>query len=179
MSDGLTDALRWMKPDGFTVSIIAAIGKNRELDWETMKWDLPRDIKRFKDLTLGNTVIMGRKTHDLIGDLPDRTNFVISRKTKGKNYFNSVDNAISSAETEQVFLIGGEKIYQFGLDYDYVDRIYLTMIDKSFDNATVFFPKIGKEWKIEWESEKYFENNLSFKFINYLRKDKYKEKIIK
>ena len=170
MSDGLTDAFRWMKPSNFKISMIAAVGENNELGNDSgMIWNIPTDLKRFKDLTIGNTVIMGRITHDIIGDLPGRTNYIISRNEYGKNYFNRLDQAISSIHTEQGFLIGGQKIYEMGLEY--TDKIYLTKIDSKFENATVFFPNINMdEWVIEWESEKYIENNLSFKFINYIRK---------
>jgi dihydrofolate reductase len=170
MSDGLTDAFRWIKPHNFKVSIIAAVGNNNELgDDNGMLWYLPTDLKRFKDLTIGNTVIMGRKTHDIIGDLPGRTNYIVSKNIRGKNIFNRLDQSISSVNTEQCFLIGGQKIYEIGMEY--VDKIYLTKIDKTFENATVFFPDINMdEWKIEWESEKIEENNLSFKFINFIRK---------
>lgn len=118
-----------------------ALGKNNDLLWR-----LPEDLKRFKQLTTGHAIIMGRKTYESIGKpLPNRTNIVITRdpsyQAEGCIVVTSLDEAIVNArdvETEEIFIIGGGQIYEQGLEY--ADRLYLTLIDAPSVGADVFFP---------------------------------------
>jgi len=122
-----------------------AIGKNNQL-----LWHLPKDLKHFKDVTSGGTVIMGRKTFDSVGrPLPKRRNIVITRKPvsiEGCEVVSSIDAAIALCKTEEeVFIVGGAEIYRQTMPM--VNRIYLTIVHHSFD-ADTFFPEIDyKEWK--------------------------------
>lgn len=123
-----------------------AIGLNNE-----MPWHLSADLKKFKQITMGSPILMGRKTYESIGrPLPGRTNIIISRN---KTYqqadclvFNSIENAIAACQQyDEIFVIGGATFYQAILPQ--ADKLYLTEINKSFD-ADTFFPVINKdEWR--------------------------------
>jgi dihydrofolate reductase len=122
-----------------------AIGKNNQL-----LWHLPKDLKHFKDITAGGTVIMGRKTFDSVGKpLPKRRNIVITRqdiKIEGCEVVKSIDEAIALCQDEaEVFIVGGAEIYHQAMHL--TNRIYLTIVHHSFD-ADTFFPEIDyKDWK--------------------------------
>lgn len=122
-----------------------AIGKNNQL-----LWHLPKDLKHFKDITAGGTVIMGRKTFDSVGKpLPKRRNIVITRKPikiEGCEVVDSIEAAIALCKNEQeVFIVGGAEIYRQAMHL--TNRIYLTIVHHSFD-ADTFFPEIDyREWK--------------------------------
>jgi dihydrofolate reductase len=129
-----------------TISAIAAIGKNRELGAEgKIPWHIPEELKYFKKITMGHPIIMGRKTHESIGRaLPGRANIIITRnedyKSEGCIGVSSVKDAIAIAtktDKEEIFIIGGGEIYK--LAWDYIDKLYLTVINKSF-KADTFFP---------------------------------------
>ncbi len=124
-----------------------AIGKNNEL-----LWHLPQDLKRFKAITTGHTIIMGRKTFDSIGKpLPNRRSVVITRDEnfhhEGVTVVHSIKEALATVASEkEVFIIGGGEIYKETLPL--VDKIYLTTVHKSFE-ADTFFPKIDlSQWAI-------------------------------
>ena len=140
------------------VSIIVAvsengvIGKNNDLIWR-----LPKDMKFFKETTLGHHVIMGRKNFESIphkySPLSNRTNIIISRQNnyiaKGCIIVNSLHKALKIAKTNndpQPFIIGGGEIYKLALESDVVNTIYLTRVLHNFSGDT-FFPTLGKEWK--------------------------------
>src|ERR1700688_558975 len=123
-----------------TISIVAAMGRNREIGkGNQLLWHIPGDLKRFKQLTMGHPVIMGRKTFESIVSklgkpLPGRTNIVISRDKnwsyKGAVIAHSLEEAFSKAsntDSEEVFIGGGSQIYEQALPH--VDRLYLTLID--------------------------------------------------
>ena len=115
------------------------IGKDNKLPWH-----YPADLKYFKQLTTGSTVIMGRKTFESIGrPLPNRMNFVISRTQSGKGegfeYFNSVEDALKAVKTEHAFIIGGANIYEQTLDL--VQGIYMTRIYKDFE-GDAYYPEL-------------------------------------
>lgn len=119
------------------ISMIAALGRNRALgNGNELLWRIPDDLRRFKALTMGHPIIMGRKTFESIGKpLPGRTNLVVSRAGL------SLEDAIAQAkalDTEEVFVIGGAQIYEQALPY--ADRLYLTLIDDEKE-ADVFFPE--------------------------------------
>lgn len=140
------------------VSFIAVIGKNKELGkGGKLLWNLPEDMKRFKDLTTGHPVIMGRKTWESIPEkyrpLPGRTNIVITRqpdyKADGAAVVDGLSDAFLAAEkaegAEETFIIGGSEIYTSALPY--ATRLYLTLVDDSAE-ADVFFPEYEKDFKV-------------------------------
>jgi dihydrofolate reductase len=148
-----------------------AIGKNNEL-----LWYLPADLKHFKAITSGHTVIMGRKTYDSIGKpLPNRRNIVITRKTDlhipGVEITNSIDEALLLCSSEaEVFIIGGAEIYKSALER--TDRIYLTTVHQSFE-ADAYFPEINREHWQETEIAQHLpdeKNKLAYTFSTLLRK---------
>jgi len=134
------------------ITLIAAVGENNELGKDNdMIWYLPNDFKRFKNLTTGHFIIMGRKTFESFPKpLPNRTHLVITRDSsyckEGAVVVQSMEEAISKSKDDpQPFIIGGGEIYKMGLAY--VDKIELTRVHSSF-NADVFFPEINNE---EWQ----------------------------
>lgn len=134
------------------ISIIAAIGNNNELgNNNDLLWHLPNDLKHFKALTSGRTIIMGRKTWESLPfrPLPNRRNIVITRDTNAQfecaEVFPSIESALNSTSNEEVFIIGGGQIYAQALPF--ADRLYITHVDGTFD-ANVFFPEINTTvWK--------------------------------
>ena len=128
------------------ISAIAAIGKNNVIGQNNdLVWKIPDDLARFREITKGHPVIMGRRTFESIGrPLPDRTNIVISREkdyaTEGVSVVYSVDEAIEKAKSlgnDEIFVIGGGEIYRQFMPY--TDKLYLTIIDAEAD-GDVFFP---------------------------------------
>lgn len=128
------------------LSMIAVIGKNRELGKDNgLLWHIPGDLARFKQITSGHPVIMGRKTFQSIGKpLPNRTNIIITSGQKmipGIAIVHSLEAAIDKAKaspgSEEIFVIGGGSLYAQAIAY--ANRLYLTLVDKSAD-ADTFFP---------------------------------------
>ena len=129
------------------ISLIVAMDENRGIGvLNRIPWHLPDDLKRFKKLTMGHHIIMGRKTYDSIGKpLPGRTSVVITRQQDYQPaeclITHSIDEAISQVggrgETE-AFIIGGGEIFR--QTFDIAERIYLTIVHATFQ-ATVFFPE--------------------------------------
>jgi dihydrofolate reductase len=133
------------------VSIIVAIGENNAIGKNNqLLWHMPNDLKHFKDVTSGRTIIMGRKTFDSVGKpLPKRRNIVVTRQDitiPGCEVVKSIEDGLALCKGEdEVFIGGGAEIYKLAMHL--TDRIYLTIIHKSFD-ADTFFPEIDrKEWK--------------------------------
>ena len=132
------------------ISIIAAIGKNRELGKDNrLLWHISEDLKRFKKLTTGHPIIMGRKTFDSIGRvLPDRVNVVVTRDESFKQddalVCHSLKDAIEKAETienDEIFIIGGGQIFEQIIKF--ADRLYLTIVEGEYE-ADTFFPDYTK-----------------------------------
>ena len=118
------------------ISLIAALARNRVIGrGNQLPWHLPEDLKRFKALTMGHPVLMGRKTFESIGrELPGRLNLVISRAGL------SLDDALKKAResgTDEAFVIGGAQVYELALPK--ADRLLLTLIDRDVEGDT-FFP---------------------------------------
>lgn len=161
------------------IIIIAAIAKNNAIGKNNaLIWHLPADLKRFKKITSGHHILMGRKTFESIGKpLPNRTSIVITTKKNYQNQnkciiANSIEEAIKLAKNDnKIFIIGGAQIYKQVLEKDLADRLDITLIDKEFE-ADVFFPKIDKKkWKqISREDFKANEKNkYNYSFISYKR----------
>ena len=131
------------------VAMIAAVSENGVIGVDNkLPWYIPDDLKRFKKLTTGNVVIMGRKTYDSIGKpLPNRMNIVVSRNKnltiKGCLVVNSMVQAIQKAGTDKdIFIIGGGEIYNKG--FIFAERIYLTKVHQEVVGDTTF-PEIDTE----------------------------------
>lgn len=147
------------------------IGKNNQL-----LCHLPADLKHFKNLTTGNTVIMGRKTFDSIGKpLPNRKNVVITHQAnlviEGCEVVQSLQEAIqSAAQNTDVCIIGGAEIYNQSLEL--TDTIYLTRIHHEFD-ADAFFPPINSNIWEQTSNEKHEvddKNKYDYSFTTYIRR---------
>ncbi len=145
------------------LSMIAAMGKDRVIGKDNdMPWHLPADLQHFKKTTLGSPIIMGRKTYDSIGrPLPGRLNIILSRNAKleieGCTVVNSLGDALALAaesNAAEVFITGGAHLYNKFLDE--ADRLYLTLIDESFEGDT-YFPDYTQ---LSW-SEVERENHLA------------------
>jgi dihydrofolate reductase len=158
-----------------TTSIVVAISQNHAIGKDNkLLWYLPNDLKHFKTITSGHTVIMGRKTYDSVGKpLPNRRNIIITRQPiviEGCEVVNSIDAALALCRNEaEVFIVGGAEIYKQAMQL--TDRIYLTIVHKEFDGDS-YFPEIkATEWK-ETEREDYQpdeKNNLPYSFITLER----------
>ena len=146
------------------------MSKNRVIgDSNTLIWHLPEDLKRFKQLTTGNAIVMGRKTYESIGKpLPNRRNIIITRdinySVNGCEVVNSLEEGFLLTGGD-CFVIGGGEIYKQSLDK--ADRIYLTLIDKEYDGDTGF-PEINGEWK-EINKENFESSEFNWSFIEYER----------
>ncbi len=127
------------------LSIIVAIAKNNIIGGKNgLLWKLPADLVRFKSLTMGHSIIMGRKTHESIRRaLPGRQNVIITRQPKytalGCAVAVSFKDATTVAGSGEVFVIGGGEIYKEALPL--AQKLYVTLIDKEFE-GDVYFPKI-------------------------------------
>jgi len=159
------------------ITMIAAAGKNNELGKNNdLVWHLPDDFKRFKQLTSGHHIIMGRKTFETFPKpLPNRVHIIITRNKDyhmgGAIVVHSMDEALLVAkDDDQPFIIGGGEIYQIGLSYSH--KIELTRVDGAFE-ADTYFPEIPKN---DWElSEQEFHpaddrHAFAFSYETYYRK---------
>ena len=159
------------------LSIIACISQtNRAIGYQNrLLYHIKSDLTRFRELTTGHTIIMGRKTYESLpnGALPHRRNIVVSRSIKemeGCEVYSNLEAALKAAEgkTEETFIIGGESIYRQSLHV--TRKLYLTVVDDAPQQADAFFPEINpEEWELI-EKEMRNENGLSFSFLTYLKK---------
>lgn len=164
-------------PEDKLVTMIAAAGTNDELGLNNeLVWHLPDDFKRFKKLTTGHHIIMGRKTFESFPKLlPNRTHVVITRdkgyKKEGAVIVHSMEEAISITEGDkQPFIIGGGEIYKIGLEFAH--SIELTRVHGSF-KADTFFPEIPSEkWKLvsEDKHDKDDRHEFAFSYQTFSRK---------
>lgn len=164
-------------PETMFLSIIVAMSKNRVIGNKgKIPWYLPEDLKRFKQITMGHPIIMGRKTFESIGKpLAGRNNIVITRKrnfsAEGIVTVGSLEEALKKAgEANEAFVIGGAQIYRLALPL--ADKIYLTLIDQDLEGDT-FFPEVDlkKDFKVIEESRALVsvKNQLPYRFIVYQR----------
>ena len=162
-----------------TLSIICALTANSAIGNKGgLLYYLPADLKHFKNLTTGHTIVMGRKTFESLpkGALPNRRNVVITRQADysapGIEVFHSVDEALQACtHDDEVYVIGGESVYEAALPV--ADRLCLTHIDAVPDEADTFFPDYDQaQWEAE-ETEHHEpdeKNKLAYTFTNYRRK---------
>ena len=158
------------------VSIVAAIGKNREIGkGNELLWHIPEDLKRFKAITLGHPVILGRKTFESIvamlkKPLPGRTNIVVTRDPRwrfdGVVVAGSLEDALAKAKAldhEEVFIGGGAQLWEQSLPY--VDRLYLTLIDDSKD-GDAFFPAYEHLFTKKLATESREHDGLKYSWVD-------------
>ena len=143
-----------------TLSIIVAVASDGAIGRANdLLWHLPADLKRFKELTTGHTILMGRKTFESLprGPLPNRRNIIISRSLPtqpGAEVYPTIQQAMEAcAADEEVFIIGGGEIYRQLLPN--TEQIYLTRVQASFPDAEVFFPELDPTKWIEEAREIY------------------------
>ena len=159
-----------------TISLIVAkannnvIGKNNQLIWH-----LPADLKHFKTITMGHTVVMGRKTYEsMMKPLPGRTNVVITRQD---NYHPerviikpSLEDALKDLEGGEVFIIGGGEIFKQAMAL--ANKLYITEIHANFEGDT-FFPEINPDEWVKTDIENHLKdekNPYDYTYITYVRK---------
>ncbi len=157
-----------------TVSIILAKSENGVIGRKNaLPWTLPADLSRFKMLTTGNVVIMGRKTFESIGKpLPDRKNIVLSRnerfRPQGVEVINSLAKALEIPDSD-LFVIGGADVFQQAIAH--ADRIFMTLVHTTVEGDS-FFPELDPtEWKIvdsvRWEAD--LDHVYPYSFLNFER----------
>ena len=168
------------------ISIIAAVARNRAIgqDNKLIYW-LPNDLKRFKALTTGHTILMGRKTFDSLpkGALPNRRNVVLTRKAEvgglkaeeggeetGPFFYPSLEVALASCKAdEEVFVIGGASVYEQAMTV--ADRLLLTEVDDVPEKADAFFPDYSEGWR-ETKREAHPKDErhaFEYAFVDYER----------
>lgn len=160
------------------ISIIAAIGKNRELGKDNkLLWHIPEDLQHFKKLTENHVVIMGRKTFESIGKpLPNRINIIITRNRAwtplalrfgglGCTVCYSLEEGLVEAKKNknEIFIIGGGEIYKQGIKY--ADKLYLTIVDQEYPEADTYFPDYS-DFKKVIKEEKKSDGKFTYKFID-------------
>ncbi len=160
------------------IALIAAVAENGVIGKDNqLIWRLSSDLKRFKALTSGHPIIMGRKTFESIGSkpLPNRRNIVISRNLKVDSpdviVCDSIESALAKCEEDDVvFLIGGAEIYRQTIAI--ADILYLTQV-KTMQEGDSYFPDFDKDkWRLELrENHKADDKNeFDYSFLNYVRK---------
>lgn len=156
------------------LSIIVAVATNNVIGLNnTLPWHLPEDLKRFKALTMGHHIIMGRKTYESLGRLlPGRTTVIVTRNQKyavdGAIVVHSLEEAIeASNHDDEVFLIGGAELYALGLAYAH--RLYITEVKGEY-TGDAYFPTIDySSWQEISREQHVSINNLQYCYIVYER----------
>jgi dihydrofolate reductase len=157
------------------ISLIVAMASNRAIGINNqLPWHLSADLKRFRQITMGSPILMGRKTYESIGrPLPGRTNVIISRdpayKQEGCLVFNDIETAIESCcqKFQEIFVIGGSELYKSMLPR--ADTLYVTLINKEF-SGDAFFPEIDARHWAEAAREDVDNDpdaGFSYSFIKY------------
>lgn len=157
------------------INIIAAVARNRAIGFENklLYW-LPNDLKRFKALTTGHTIIMGRNTFESLpkGALPNRRNVVLSRSVKelpGCEVYPTLEEALNSCQAdEDIYIIGGARVYEQAIHI--ADRLCLTEIDDLPAKADAYFPDYG-DWKVATKEThpKDEKHAFGYAFVDYIR----------
>ena len=157
------------------LSSIVAVANNRVIGIDnTLPWHLPEDLKRFRALTMGHHIIMGRKTYDSLGRLlPGRTTVIVTRnldyRVEGALVANSLEAAIALCQgDDEAFLIGGAELYQDGLKLS--SKLYITEIDLTV-KGDAYFPEYSlNEWQETAREAHVSEQGLGFSYVIYERK---------
>lgn len=159
------------------ISIIAAVAENRAIGYKNklIYW-LPNDLKRFKLLTTGNTIIMGRKTFESLpkGALPNRRNIVFTRQKitfENVECYPSLEDALNACkDDEHIYIIGGNSVYQQAMKY--ADELCLTLIKDTPEKADSFFPSYKNEWKEVFREDHGIDekHKYEYSFVDYIKK---------
>jgi len=158
-----------------TVACIVAHARNRVIGREgALPWHLPADLRRFRELTTGHAVVMGRKTYESLPErfrpLPNRRNLVLSTdptySAPGAEVFGDLDSALAACAGEECFVIGGGAIFAEALPR--AERVYATEIDAEIEGDT-FFPELPEPWRRVETSAPEVENGHAFSFSVYER----------
>lgn len=158
------------------ITLIAALDRKRAIGFaNTLPWRLPDDLKRFKALTLGKTVLMGRKTAESLGRaLPDRHNLVLTRSGtvpfEGMQAVSSLDEALAQCGGEELMVIGGGEIYALALPR--ARQMHLTHVDTALHRADTWFPAFDENDWLETASEDHGSDERhahAFRFADYFR----------
>lgn len=162
------------------VSKNGVIGDHNKLPWKKMS----SDMKRFKELTLGGSVLMGRKTYDSLPSnfkpLPGRTNYVLSRTMVSSKVIvlNTVEEVLKLSKDIELFVIGGSEIFEIFLKY--ANKVMLTVIQKDYTGDSFFLDFLKSAWTHEWKEVSYADfmnddkNEADYSFITYERIREYK-----
>lgn len=159
------------------INIIAAVARNRAIGYKNklLYW-LPNDLKRFKQLTTGHTIIMGRRTFESLpkGALPNRRNIVLSRskaECPGCEVYRSLDEALAHCSPdEDVYIIGGSSVYKQALEV--ADRLCLTEIDDTPEQADAFFPPYDGWAEVSREEHDTDDRHAHrYAFVDYTRSE--------
>lgn len=158
------------------ISIIVAIDSKGAIGrCNDIPWHLSDDLKRFKTITMGHTVIMGKNTWDSLPFKPlkGRRNIVVSTTmsaTEGCEVVRSIEEACHLVKSdEQAFIMGGARIYEQTIGI--ADQLIVTHVDLTVDDADRFFPKIGKEWRAVEKSERLHDetSGLDYQYVTYIK----------
>ena len=155
------------------ITIIVAIAENGAIGYKNeLLYRISADLKRFKALTTGHTVLMGRKTFLSLpkGALPNRRNIVLTRDVNaqfpGTETFVSIEDALAAVGAdEQVFVIGGAEIYRQTMPI--ADRLEVTLVHDVPANADAYFPEISDEWRVVAQEDFIPEDTPAYSFITY------------
>jgi dihydrofolate reductase len=155
-----------------SLSIILAVSKNGVIGVNnTLPWHLPEDLKRFKSLTMGHHIVMGRKTYESLGRLlPGRTTVIVTRnqqyKVQGALIARSLEHAIELCKhDDEIFLIGGAQMYELGISL--AKKLYITEVDIAVE-GDAFMPDIDySQWKLDQETLHVSSNGLNYRDLIY------------
>lgn len=150
------------------ISIVVAMDLNNVIGKDNkLIWHIPGDLKNFKKITTGHSIVMGRKTFESIGrPLPRRENIILTKnidfKVEGCKIYNSIEPILELSDDREVFIIGGAEIYKLFLPY--TDMIYMTLVHNKFDGDT-FFPSLSAdEWDLINLTKPMVEDNHVYDF---------------
>lgn len=159
------------------IAIIAAMDRKRVIGQQNqLPWNLPEDLKHFKEVTMGHPIIMGRKTFQSIGrPLPGRENVVLTRddtfQAEGITIVNSLTEALDRYKDQDPFVIGGADVFQRSIPLSHT--IYLTLIDQEFE-GDAYFPELDLEHEFEVveESERFVSDKegIPYRFVTLKRR---------
>jgi dihydrofolate reductase len=157
------------------LSLIVALANNNVIGINnTLPWHLPEDLKRFRSLTTGHHIIMGRKTYESLGRLlPGRTTVIVTRnknyKLEGALIAHSLESAVALCKNDdEVFLTGGAELYQDGLKF--ADKLYITEVDLSVE-GDAYFPEFDLNLWLETSREALTSaQGLPFSYVTYTRR---------
>ncbi len=161
---------------GTTLTLIAAVARNGVIGKDNaLPWHLPADLRHFKALTSGHTVIMGRKTWESLPEkfrpLPGRQNIVVTRNAgyaaSGASVVTSLADAVAAASDSEAFVIGGAELYVAALPL--ADRLQLTEIDADYEGDTWFPPRDPQQWRETSRDAQRDETGLGYAFVTYER----------